>query len=130
MEVYLHNQSGFGYEQAQHRKADGESMNADKLYHKLTQAGEEWADRQAAFNILEDTKSAVLARLMMRSTAQSVAAREIEAKASPEYLSHVETTQEAMKAALKAKVRYNSIQVWIDLKRTESANERVLARLA
>jgi hypothetical protein len=104
-------------------------MNADKLYHKLTQAGEEWADRQAAFNILEDTKSAVLARLMMRSTAQSVAAREIEAKASAEYLSHVETTQEAMKAALKAKVRYNSIQTWISLKQTEAANERVAMKL-
>jgi hypothetical protein len=34
-----------------------------------------------------------------------------------------------MKAALKAKVNYEAIKIWIDLKRTEAANERVLAKL-
>lgn len=105
------------------------NLDADKLYHKLTQAGNEWAEKQAAFNVLEDTKNAVLSRLMLGSSAPSVAAREIEAKASAEYTDHVQKTQEAMKAALKAKVNYEAIKIWIDLKRTEAANERVLAKL-
>ena len=105
-------------------------MNADILYHKMLEAGEDWADKQAAFNVLEDTKNAVLARLMLASDAQSVAAREIQAKANPQYQGHVETTQAAFKDALKAKVKYEAIKVWIDLKRTESANERAAMRLA
>jgi hypothetical protein len=105
------------------------NLDADKLYHKLTQAGDDWAEKQAAFNVLEDTKNAVLSKLMLNSKAPSVAAKEIEAKASVEYTDHVQKTQEAMKAALKAKVNYEAIKIWIDLKRTEAANERVLAKL-
>ena len=103
-------------------------MNADLLFHKLEQAGSEWADCQAAYNVLEDTKSAVLARLMMKSTAASVAAKEVEAKASGEYQGHVEITQDAMKKALKAKVRYEAMKTWISLKQTEAANERALVK--
>lgn len=104
-------------------------MNADLLFHKLEQAGSEWADCQAAYNVLEDTKSAVLARLMMKSTAASVAAKEVEAKASSEYQGHVETTQEAMKKALKAKVRYEAMRTWIELKRSEEATRRAEMKL-
>jgi hypothetical protein len=104
-------------------------VDANELYFKLTQAGDEWADKQAAYNVLEDTKNAVLAKLMMKSQAPSVAAREIEAKASAEYTGHVEATQAAMKEALKAKVKYESIKVWIDLRRSEEATRRVEMRL-
>lgn len=104
-------------------------MDADKLFHKLTLAGDDWADKQAAYNILEDTKNAVLAKLMLKSQASSVAAKEIEAKASDEFTEHVRTTQEAMKAALKAKVHYESIKTWIDLKRSEEATRRAEMKL-
>ena len=104
-------------------------MDANELYYKLTQAGDDWADKQAAFNVLEDTKGALLARLMLKSQAQSVAAREIEAKASEEYTDHVAFTQEAMKLALKAKVNYESIKIWIDLKRSEEATRRAEMKL-
>ena len=99
-------------------------MDANELYYKLTQAGNAWADLQAACNILEDTKNTVLSQLMLKSQATSVAAKEIEAKASQEYISHVEKTQEAMKAALKAKVNYEAIKIWIDLRRSEEATRR------
>ena len=105
-------------------------MNANELFHKLEEAGADWADKQAAYNILDDTKNAVLAKLMMKSEATSVAAREIEAKASKEYTDHVKATQEAMSAALKAKVHYESMKTWIELKRTEAANDRAAMRLA
>ena len=85
-------------------------MDANELYFKLISAGDDWADKQAAYNILEDTKNAVLAKLMTKSQATSVAAKEIEAKASDEFTAHVKATQEAMKAALKAKVNYESIK--------------------
>jgi hypothetical protein len=104
-------------------------MDANELYHKLTQAGDDWADKQAAYNVLDDTKNAVLAQLMLKSNATSVAAKEIEAKASKEYTDHVKHTQEAMKLALKAKVNYESIKIWIDLKRSEEATRRAEMKL-
>jgi hypothetical protein len=104
-------------------------VDANELYHKLTQAGDDWADKQAAYNVLDDTKNAVLAQLMLKSSATSVAAKEIEAKASKEYTDHVRHTQEAMKLALKAKVNYESIKIWIDLKRSEEATRRAEMKL-
>jgi hypothetical protein len=104
-------------------------VDANELYHKLTQAGDDWADKQASYNVLDDTKNAVLAQLMLKSNATSVAAKEIEAKASKEYTDHVKHTQEAMKLALKAKVNYESIKIWIDLKRSEEATRRAEMKL-
>lgn len=104
-------------------------MDANELYHKLTQAGDDWADKQAAYNVLDDTKNAVLAQLTLKSEAPSVAAREIEAKASKEYTEHVKKTQDAMKQALKAKVNYESIKIWIELKRSEEATRRAEMKL-
>lgn len=104
-------------------------MDVNELFHKLTTAGNDWAEKQAAYNILEDTKNAVLAQLMLKSQATSVAAKEIEAKASKEFTDHVKSTQEAMKVALKAKVNYEAIKIWIDLRRSEEATRRVEMKL-
>lgn len=104
-------------------------MDANELYYKLTEAGNDWADKQAAYNVLDDTKNAVLAQLTLKSEAPSVAAREIEAKASKEYTEHVKKTQDAMKQALKAKVNYESIKIWIELKRSEEATRRAEMKL-
>lgn len=105
------------------------SLDANVLYHKLNEAGSEWADLEAAANVLEDTRHAVLARLMLASDAPSVAAREMEARASAEYEQHVRATQEAKAKALKARVKYDTMRVWVDLQRTAAANERALVKL-
>ena len=103
--------------------------DADTLYQKLIDAGDDWADKQAAFNVLDDTKSTVLAKLTLSSTAPSVAAREVEARASEEFIQHVKATQYAFRDALKAKVKYESIKIWIDLRRSEEATRRVEMKL-
>ncbi len=104
-------------------------LDANSLYQKLIDAGNDWADKKAAYQILDDTRHAVLAKLMLASNAQSVAAREVEAKASREYSEHVEKTQRAMSEALKAQVKYDSMKTYIDLKRTEAANLRAEMKL-
>lgn len=104
-------------------------LDPNEIYHKLTEAGNDWADKQAAHNVLDDTKNSVLAKLMLKSAAPSVAAREIEAKASEEYENHVRATQEAFKDALKARVKYDSMRVWVDLKRSEEASRRAEMKL-
>lgn len=104
-------------------------LDANELFHKLNEAGSEWADLEAAYQMLEDSRNAVLSRLMLDSDASSVAAREVEAKGSDAYQQHVKATSEAKAKALKARVKYDAMRVWIDLKRTEAANERALAKL-
>lgn len=103
-------------------------MDINSIYTQLVAAGNDWADKKAAYNILEDTRNSVLAKLTMKSEANSVAAREIEAKASKEYEEHVKATQEALKDYLKAEVKYKSMQVWVDLQRSKEATERALIR--
>ena len=105
------------------------NLDANQLFHKLNEAGSDWADKEAAANVLEDTRHAVLARLMLASDAPSVAAREVEARASVEYEAHVKATQAAKAEALKARVKYDSMRVWVDLQRTAAANEGALAKL-
>lgn len=103
-------------------------LDANDLFRKMQESGSEWADLQSAANVLEDTTKSVLARLMMMSQASSVAAREMEALASNGYQEHIKATQEAKAKALKAKVRYEGIKVWIELRRDESATERAIMK--
>jgi hypothetical protein len=104
-------------------------LDANALYYKLTEAGNEWAELQAAYNVLDDTKNTVLAKLTLSSSASSVAAREVEARASEQFIEHVKATQKAFADSLKAKVKYDSMKIWIDLQRTAAANERALTKL-
>lgn len=105
------------------------SFDPNVLYQKMIEAGNDWADKQAAATVLDDTRNTVLARLMQSSDAPSVAAREVQAKASTEYERHIKAAQEAQAEALKAKVKYEAIKTWIDLMRTRAANERALTRM-
>ena len=105
------------------------TLDSNELYQKLIEAGNDWADKQAAFNVLDDTKHSVMAKLTLKSEASSVAAREVEAKASDEYTNHVKVTQDAFKEALKAKVKWESIKIWIELRRSEEATKRAELRL-
>ena len=105
------------------------SLDANQLYAKLVSAGNDWADKEAAFNVLDDTRHSVLAKIMLSIDATSVAAREMEAKASREYIEHVENTQQAKAAAIKAKVQYDSIKIWIDMRRSEEATRRAEMKL-
>lgn len=105
------------------------SLDPNQLHAKLIQYGDDWADKQSAYDQLEGAKSSVLAKLMMASNAPSVAAREMEAKASPEYEEYRLAVEKAQAAAIKAKVQYEAIKVWIELKRTEAANQRAEMRL-
>lgn len=105
------------------------SFDPNRLYQKMVEAGNDWAEKQAAYQVLEDTRNTVLARMTQASQAPSVAAREIEARSSIQYEEHIKASQQAQAEALKAKVKYEAIKVWIELTRTKAANERALAKM-
>lgn len=99
-------------------------MDAEKIYDALVKAGEEWADAQAAADILEETRRSVLAKLMNEAPHASIAGKEMQALADGEYRTFVENMVRARKAANKARVRYDSAKVLAELRRSEESTRR------
>lgn len=99
-------------------------MDADQIYQAMTDAGDAWADANAAADLLEETKKSVLAKLMLESAAASAAAKEMYALADPNYTAHVEGMVRARKAANKARVRYDSAKVLAELRRSQESTKR------
>lgn len=104
-------------------------MDVDAIFSKLDEAGSDWADKDAAASMLEENKKTLLAQLKTMSKAGSDAAKETEAQASEGFREHIGKMVEARRVANRAKVRYDSMKVWVELKRTESANERAAMQL-
>lgn len=99
-------------------------MDPDKIYDSLVKAGEDWADAEAAADMLEETRKSVLAKLMVESDATSAAGKEMYALADPKYREFVQGMVTARKAANKARVRYDSARVLSELRRSQESTRR------
>ena len=99
------------------------SFDPEILYKKLVEAGEDWTDKQAAAELLEETKKTVLAEVM---TGEQGArnAREDSALASPVYKLHITNMVTARKEANRARVRYDSMKVLAEMRRTQESTRR------
>jgi len=105
-------------------------LNPNDIHQKLVTLGEGWSEMNYAAELLEETKKTTLAQLTLKSTASSMAAKETEALASPEYDEHVRKMVKARMHANKAKVGYESAKVSVDMLRTQNANELAANRSA
>ncbi len=101
-----------------------------KLYAKMIAAGNDWADKDSAANLLEETRKPVLADLMTRSAATTSAAREELALSSPEYKEHIAAMVEARREANRARAQYDAIKTYIELVRTKESTNRAEMQLA
>lgn len=103
------------------------SLNPAEIYGQIVKTGDDWADKDAAATILEETKKTVLAELMNQLEG-SIAAREAQALADPVYRWHVTNMVNARREAHKAKVRFDGAKLLADLRRTEAATQRAEMR--
>lgn len=104
-------------------------LNPEKIYHDIVESGEDWADKDSAANLLEETKKTVLAELMGGCAASTVAGREQEALADPVYRLHLTNMVTARKEANRAKVRYDAVKVLAELRRTQESTRRAEAQI-
>src|SRR6266481_9538338 len=104
-------------------------MDANEIFEKLEQAGQDWADKNSAADILEETKYTILSECMAQYPEDSNAAAETKARADKKFKEHLSVMVAARKAANKAKVHYESIKTWIELHRTAEATERAKMNL-
>lgn len=104
-------------------------FNPDTLHQRLVTLGEDWAEKQAAADLLEETKKSVLSQIAVTSNAKSATEREQYALATPQYREHLAAMVEARKEANKAKVNYHAAQAWLDLARSMEATRRAEANI-
>lgn len=106
-------------------------MNVEELRAKLSGLGETWADADAAFRALEDTRQSVIAQVAIPwlDSGKSSAYAESQARASSLVLGHLDQLSEARRAANLARVQYEVFRIYIDLLRTQAANVRAEMQL-
>lgn len=105
-------------------------LEPDVIYERLTFLGDEWAELNYAAELLEETRKSVMAELANQSGESSATAKESFALRHGDYKEFVTKMVKARYNANKAKVKYDSAKVWVDLLRTQNANERAANRSA
>ena len=92
-------------------------------------AGEDWADKEAAASLLEDTKSSVMAQRQTACGDIPVNRAEQIVKASSDWIDHLEKINEARRLANLAKVNLEVIRMKYMEQQSKEANNRTEARL-
>lgn len=104
-------------------------INPDEIRERLRLVGEEWADKDAAANALEETKKSIFSELLLGSTGSTVAEREAQASSNPVFRKHLADMVDARKEANRARVRYETGKIWAELVRTRESTRRAEAVL-
>jgi hypothetical protein len=105
------------------------SIDPHTLHQKLVDLGEDWADKDAAANLLEETRKSILAELCRQSEGKSMSERETNALSMDAYREHLAEMVEARRIANRAKVNYDAARAWIDITRTVEATKRQEMRM-
>lgn len=102
-----------------------------EISQRVSEAGNDWADKEAAANLFEESRRSLRAQIAVRHLpdAGSVAKAELLAEASEEYRNHITQMVEARRIANRAKVNYDSGRIWSDLVRTHEATKRAEMQL-
>lgn len=113
---------------------DGLIFDPDEMRRRLEDLGVDWADKNAAASLLEETERALMSEISIhyRSTLADVRsdiAAERMARASAQYRDHIRRMVEARRVANRARAAYDSYKVFVELRRTQMANERALATM-
>src|SRR5689334_11497227 len=96
---------------------------------QFSSAGEEWAAKEAAASLLEDSKSAVMAQRQASLGDLPVNRAEQIVKASPEWMEYIEKTVEARREANLAKVNMEAMRMRFAEWQNHEANARTEARM-
>lgn len=103
-------------------------FDPDRIRERLSEVGEDWADKDAAASLLEETKKTLLAELMVGLDG-SKTDREMKALADPTYRLHITNMVTARKEANRARVRYETGKMWAELKRSQESTRRAEANI-
>ena len=100
-----------------------------KFAQSIVNRGEDWADKNAAADLLEETKSTLLASLIRDNFALPAWKAEAEAKANVNYYMHLQAMVEARKQANLARVRYDGAKAMGEFARSAESTRRAEIQL-
>lgn len=103
-------------------------FDPEAIYRRLNDAGDEWVDKNAAAEILEETKKTVIAEIMNGLNGPA-SERERIALADSIYRLHLTNMVTARKDANRARVRYDSVRVLAEMRRTQESTRRAEANI-
>ncbi len=94
------------------------------------EAATRWVEAESAADLLDQTKSAVLAQMMARCQEKSVAAKELIVKAGSEWFNHVNKIAAARREANLLKVRAEYLKMLYWDQSSQAATERAHSRMS
>jgi len=105
-------------------------MQFSELEKRIVEAekkGQQWADADATFYQLDETKKSVLADLMKDLDDGDTSETKLErlARSKKEWKEHIENLSIAKGQMLRAKVKYEASVAWYEACRTAEASKRV-----
>lgn len=108
------------------------SLPADErpLSEQFRVVAKRWVDLDAAANLLEETKSAVMSQMMLAQGDMPVSRAEMNVKGSLEWTDHLKSMVEARRDANLAKVQMKYIEMRHHEWQSANANLRHEARLS
>lgn len=107
------------------------SLDVNEIYQAVSKAGEDWADKKAAYEALSDMTSTVRADATtdFYVTCKSKDEAKERALASKPYREHLASVAAARRAWLTAEVKYKSVQLLAELRRSEESTRREEMRM-
>jgi hypothetical protein len=96
------------------------------LMKRAEDLGNDWAEKDAAFGMLEDHKKTLEATLIIPELDEGKPTSKAlyYAHAKPEFNEHLNALGKARREKNLALVKYNTYKKWIDLCQTKEANQR------
>lgn len=102
------------------------SLDATEIFRQVTEAGEAWADKKAAYEMLDDMTATIRADATtdFYVTCKSKDEAKERALASKPYRDHLASVAAARRAWLLAEVKYKGVQLLAELRRSEESTRR------
>jgi len=107
------------------------NFDPDRIYTEVVSSGEAWADAKAAYEALSDMTKTILADIVtdFLPSCSSKSEAETRGLASKQYKEHLASVAAARRAWLLSEVRWKSIVLLADLRRSEESSRRAEMRL-
>lgn len=100
------------------------------LEHQMEDFGLKWAEYSAEASRLDDMTKSVMSHIMLEHVGEPMNQREMRARADERFVKHLEGTAAARSLANQYRVRYDTVQAKIEIRRSLNALNRAQIGLA
>jgi hypothetical protein len=106
-------------------------FSPETIYREVLAAGEDWADKKAAYEAFDDNTDSILADItgQYMEGGGTKTACEARALSSKTYRDHLQFVAAARRDWLKAQVKYDSLKMLAELRRSQESTRRQEMRL-